>query len=43
MEYTTALVTGGASAMGRASVARFLGRGMNVVIADLSEEVVPSL
>ncbi|MDQ0382501.1 SDR family NAD(P)-dependent oxidoreductase [Amycolatopsis thermophila] len=34
-----ALVTGGASGMGRASVARFLGRGFSVVIADLNREV----
>ncbi|WP_037355861.1 SDR family NAD(P)-dependent oxidoreductase [Amycolatopsis orientalis] len=34
-----ALVTGGASGMGRASVARFLDRGFDVVIADLNREV----
>ena len=39
MEYTVALVTGGASGMGRATVARFLKRGMSVVIADLNEDV----
>ncbi|MCG3753916.1 SDR family NAD(P)-dependent oxidoreductase [Amycolatopsis sp. Poz14] len=33
-----ALVTGGASGMGRASVARFLERGFGVVIADLNQE-----
>ncbi len=34
-----ALVTGGASGMGKATVRRFLDRGMNVVIADLNEKV----
>ena len=34
-----ALVTGGASGMGRATVARFLDRGFAVVIADLNEKV----
>lgn len=39
MAAQAALVTGGASGMGRATVARLLDRGMNVVIADLNEEV----
>ncbi|GEM31260.1 short-chain dehydrogenase [Nocardia neocaledoniensis NBRC 108232] len=39
MTQQSALVTGGASGMGRASVARFLDRGFGVVIADLNEEV----
>jgi NAD(P)-dependent dehydrogenase (short-subunit alcohol dehydrogenase family) len=34
-----ALVTGGASGMGRATVARFLDRGFSVVIADLNQDV----
>ncbi|HZZ49898.1 MAG TPA: SDR family NAD(P)-dependent oxidoreductase, partial [Pseudonocardia sp.] len=34
-----ALVTGGASGMGRATVGRFLDRGFSVVIADLNEAV----
>ena len=34
-----ALVTGGASGMGRATAARLLDRGFGVVIADLNEEV----
>lgn len=34
-----ALVTGGASGMGRATVARFLDRGFAVTIADLNEQV----
>ncbi|MBC3191764.1 SDR family oxidoreductase [Pseudonocardia sp. C8] len=39
MAVQTALVTGGASGMGRATVARLLDRGFDVVIADLNEEV----
>ncbi len=39
MTYRAALVTGGASGMGLATVTRFLDRGMNVVIADLNQEV----
>lgn len=39
MAEQAALVTGGASGMGRATVARFLDRGFGVVIADLNDEV----
>ncbi|MFG2657304.1 SDR family NAD(P)-dependent oxidoreductase [Streptomyces sp. NPDC048425] len=39
MTNQVALVTGGASGIGRATVARFLDRGFNAVIADLNREV----
>lgn len=32
---TTALVTGGASGLGRATALRLAGRGMGVVVADI--------
>ena len=32
-----AIVTGGASGMGRATVMRFLGEGAKVIVADLNE------
>jgi NAD(P)-dependent dehydrogenase (short-subunit alcohol dehydrogenase family) len=39
MTQQVALVTGGASGMGRACVARFVEQGFRVVIADLNEKV----
>jgi NAD(P)-dependent dehydrogenase (short-subunit alcohol dehydrogenase family) len=39
MASQVALVTGGVSGMGRACVTRFLGRGFDVVMADLNREV----
>lgn len=43
MPNQVALVTGGASGMGRACVDRFLGRGFDVVIADLNREVADAV
>ena len=38
----TAVITGGASGIGRASAERFVEEGMNVVLADRDEEVLAS-
>ena len=38
LEGKIAIVTGGASGMGRATVLRFLGEGARVVVADLNEQ-----
>lgn len=35
---TTAIVTGGASGLGRATALRLAGRGMGVVVADIHKE-----